>query len=93
MGEKRTVLHSKIDRIIGTVGKYSFILCVLIFVGMTARLVHTRIANRQNNMEMNNLDIFGAISYLFTYFFILIVMLVPISLSKGVDYMINYTIK
>jgi Ca2+-transporting ATPase len=32
MGEKRTILHSKIDRIVSIVGKYAFILCILIFI-------------------------------------------------------------
>jgi P-type E1-E2 ATPase len=60
---------------------------------MIIRLIYTRISNTQHSMEISNLDIFGAISYLFAYFFILVVMLIPVSLSKAVDYMINYTMK
>jgi len=46
-----------------------------------------------NNVVLNNLNLFGAILYLVTYFFTLLIMLIPVGLSKSVDNVIIYSIK
>lgn len=91
MGEKRTVLHSKIDRIVSEVGKILFIFCLIIFVIMILRLTWTRLSEDATNIISGRVDKLTAYAYLITYFFILLLILVPVSMSKAVDFVINFT--
>lgn len=52
-----------------------------------------RINDNKNNVVLNNLNLFGAFFYLVTYFFVLLVVLIPVGISKSVDNVIIYSIK
>jgi len=60
---------------------------------MFFKLIWVKLSSDQANDRLQGLEIFSGIFYILTYFCVLVIMLIPVGLSKGVDFMINYTIQ
>lgn len=52
-----------------------------------------KLYDSSNNVVLNRLNLFGATFYLVTYFFTLLVILIPVGLTKATDNVIVYSIK
>lgn len=66
---------------------------MIILVCLMTKLIWMKMHDEENNVVMNNLNLFGGLFYLITYFFVLLVILIPVGLSKAVDNVIIYSIK
>lgn len=92
MGEKRTILHSKVERIVSIIGRVGFGFAFLIFICLISRLIYMKFYDPMNNVVLNNMNMAGAFFYLITYFFTLLIFLIPVSISKSVENVITYAI-
>lgn len=93
MGEKTTVLQSKIDRIVNEIGRYAFIFSIITLACLIGRLVWMKLQNNNESVVVNNLSFIGSMMYIIIYFFVLLVILIPVSLSKAVNAVIIYSMK
>jgi polyferredoxin len=92
MGEKRTILHSKVERIVSIIGRVGFVFAFVILISLLSRLTYMKFYDPKNNVVLNKMNMFGAFFYLITYFFTLLIFLIPVSMSKSVDNVIIYAI-
>ena len=92
MGEYTTVLQSKIDRIVNSIGRYGFIFWVIALLWIIFRLWWMRISEDTSSVFLNNLSFFWALFYSLIYFLVLLLILIPTSLAKAVDCVIVYSI-
>jgi len=72
MGEKTTVLESRMDRIVNFFGRCGFIFSIIILITLIGKLIWIKINDTNHNLIQNNLSFFGGIFYIFTYFFVLL---------------------
>lgn len=92
MGEGTTVLQSRMDRVVNTFGRYGFLLIVIILVALLIQLMKLKITTKTDNVVVTDYSILGSLIYILTYFFILMLMLIPTSLSRAANSVIMFSI-
>ena len=86
------MLQSRMDRVVNTFGRYGFLLIVIILVALLIQLMKLKITTKTDNVVVTDYSILGSLIYILTYFFILMLMLIPTSLSRAANSVIMFSI-
>lgn len=92
MGEEKTLLESRMDRIVNIFGRIGFVFMIIILVTIIFRLISVKLSQRENNVTVQNMSVFGEILYIAAYILVLCAMFIPINLSKAVNNTVIYSI-